>query len=90
LDSDGSLNLKLQAVFYVESDATTAEIIDVKHERPKSDEVESLKIQKGIILDQIASLLGDEITSDVIVSIRTTEDVEIGTFFCHSAILAGM
>jgi len=87
LESEGSLNLKVKADFYVDSDGT-AEILEDKQERPKS-EVESLKMRKGIILNKIASLLGNEITSDVIISIRTTEDVEIGTFFCHSAILAG-
>jgi len=90
LDSEGSLNLKVKADFYVEYDGTDTEILEVKEKRGgHQSEVESLKIRKGIIMDQIASLMGDEVTSDVIVSVRTTEDVEIGTFFCHSAILGG-
>jgi len=88
VDSEGALYLELIADFYVEFEDTTAEILEVTQESPES-EVESLNMRKGAILRQIASLLGDDITSDVIVSVRTTEDVEIGTFFCHSAILSG-
>jgi len=88
VDSEGSLNFELKADFYVEFDDSTAEILEVRRESPDSKK-ESLNMRKGAILSQIASLLGDEITSDVIVSVRTTEDVQIGTFFCHLAILAG-
>jgi len=76
--------LKMEADFYVATDAI-AEILP-----PKEEEFEDgFTITKEIVLDQVASLLGDEVTSDVIISARTTEDVEIGTFFCHTAILGG-
>jgi len=91
LDDEGSLNLKVEADFYVESDGS-AEILPIQDkddETTKTSELDSWKTRKTMILDQVASLLGDEVTSDVIVSVRTTEDVEIGTFFCHSAILSG-
>jgi len=83
------------AHFYVATDA----IAEINRLPPKEQaaveegtdksESENLKMRKGAILNQIASLLGDEVTSDVIISVRTTEDVEIGTFFCHTAILGG-
>jgi len=67
LDATGSLNVKVMADFYVETN-------------------------KGIICSQDhRSLLGDEDTFDVVLSIRISgnEDVEIGNFFCHTAILSG-
>jgi len=90
LDSEGSLNLKVKADFYVDSDGI-AEILP-QEERNLPSEDESFRISKEIVLDQVASLLGDEGTSDVIVSLRNNNgetDVEVGSFFCHSAILSG-
>jgi len=83
----------MKSDFYVATDGI-AEILPPEEqaaveEGTDKSELESFKTKKGIILDQIASLLGDEVTSDVIVSVRTTEDAESGTFFCHSAILGG-
>jgi len=45
-----------------------------------------------VLLTQIESLLGDEVTSDVIVSVIDDKEngvFEIGKFLCHSAILNG-
>jgi len=88
-ESDESWKLMLEADFYVDSDEV-AEILPKEEHNSGVSEVESFKARKGIILHQVASLLGDEITSDVIVSVNDKERVvEIGTFFCHSAILSG-
>jgi len=87
MDSEGSLNFKVTTDFYVDSDGI-ADILP-KEERNLLSAEESFKMSKEILLDQVASLLGDEVTSDEIVSVRTTEDAEIGSFFCHSSILSG-
>jgi len=95
LDEVERMRLKVEADFYVATEGI-AEILPPKEseqveESPDKKESKSFKMRRGILLNQIASLLGDEATSDVIVSVRrsTTEDAEIGTFFCHSAILGG-
>jgi len=41
------------------------------------------------LLNKIACLLGDKETSDVTISVVNEKDEEIGSFPCHSAILAG-
>jgi len=84
-----SLNLNVFADFYVESDGI-AEILEAKDERggPQVED-KSLKMRKGIILDQVASLLGDEVTSDVIVSLQDKDKKSCGNFYCHSYILSG-
>jgi len=88
LDEEGSLNLKVEADFYVYNDGL-AEILPLQGQ-DNNNEVESFKARKEIILAQVASLLGDEVTSDVIISIHDKErDVEVGKFFCHKAILSG-
>jgi len=88
LDVEGSLNLKVEAELFVESDGTT-EILPFEGKERRSSEVESFKMRKQIILDQVACLFGDETTSDVVVSVFDKEEIEIGNFFCHSAILKG-
>jgi len=91
LDNEGSLNLEVTAHFYVASDGI-AEIelpVHKTEDKNKNGEMETRK-SRNVILDQLASLLGDEVTSDVIVSVVDKEkDVERGKFFCHSAIIAG-
>jgi len=87
------LNLKVKADFYVDSDGI-AELLPPQVQRNLPSAGESFRISKGILLDQVASLLGDEGTSDVIVSLRNNNDVEtdvveLGSFFCHSSILSG-
>jgi len=95
LDPEGSLNLKVAADFYLATDGI-AEIIpqgDVK-DVPTcvvvASEVESRKMRTDILLSQVASLLGDEVSSDVILSVVHMEsNVVIGTVYCHAAILSG-
>jgi len=93
LDEEGSLNFKVETDFYVNSDGI-AEISLLEDNKKTGDsggrsEMDSVKIRREIVLNQVASLLGDEVTSDVIVSVRDTENIEIGKFLCHSAILSG-
>jgi len=95
VDSEGSLNLKVSADFYVDSDGD-AQILPVEENdnisggRPS--ELESVQMLKEILVSQVASLLGDNAISDVIVALHDTriDDVEVvTTFYCHSAILSG-
>jgi len=88
VDAQGSFNLKVEADFFVESDGVF-EILPLEGKGSASSEVESSKMRKDIILKQVAALLGDEVTSDVHVSVFDKENAEIGSFFCHSAILSG-
>jgi len=94
LDPEGSLNLKVVADLYLATDGI-AEIL------PQDDvtddgtcvimsEVESRKTRTDFLLRQVASLLGNEVTSDVIVSVvHMGSNVQIGTFYSHAAILSG-
>jgi len=91
-NSEGSLHLKVSTKFYVDSDGI-AEILQQQEQENIPAKEESYKLSKQILLDQVASLLGDEGTSDVIVSVRnnnveTDSLVEFGSFFCHSAIVS--
>jgi len=85
LDPEGSLNLKVAADFYLATDGV-AEILaqdDVNNDGTcvVASEVESQKKRTDILLSQVASLLGDEVTSDVLVSVVHMESkVQIGTF----------
>jgi len=94
LDPEGSLNLKVTADFYLATDGI-AEMLpqDDVSEVPTSvvvTEVETRKMRTDILLSQVASLSGDEVNSDVIVSVVHIEsNVQIGTFYCHAAILSG-
>jgi len=94
LDSEGSLNLnlKVEADFYVDTDGIAEILSQVDHNNLPSED-ESFKISKEILLDQVACLLGDEVTSDVIVvSLRNNDvqtDVEVESFYGHSSILSG-
>jgi len=87
-DPQGSFNLKVETDFFIESDGVT-EILPGVDKCTETSEVESSKIRKEIILQQVAGLLGDEVTSDVIVYFVDTENAEIGKFFCHYAVLSG-
>jgi len=96
LDSEGSLNLKVIADFYVNSDGI-AEILPLQEEDDKakgdvqSTVLQSFKNSKDILLEQVGSLLGDEVTSDIVVCVHDVENgnVQIGKFHYHSAILKG-
>jgi len=90
LDSEGSLNLKVMTDFYVDSDGV-AEILPQEEHARESDVVGTSRMRRDIVLTQIGSLLGDEVTSDVIVSVIDQENghIEIGQFHCHSAMLKG-
>jgi len=92
LSGYGSLYLEMKADFYVDSEGI-AEILpltELNKFNNAAGEMKSFKISKGIVLDQIASLYGDEATSDVIVSLVDKErKEEMGKFFCHSSILSG-
>jgi len=94
VDSQGSLNLRVMAELYVHTDGD-AEILPQEKSSNNNvtceSEMESRKVRRGVLLDQVASLYGDEVTSDVIVSVVDPEntEIEIGKFDCHSAILSG-
>jgi len=88
LDAEGSFNLKVEAELFVESDGL-AEILPVEGQEMGESEVQRCKLRKEILLGQVGSLLGDEITSDMIVSVVDKENVEVGIFFCHSVVLSG-
>jgi len=88
------LNLKVSADFYVDTDGD-AQILPVAGNDKfsgRQSEVESVKMRKTTLLSQVASLLGDNVSSDVIVAVHDTrtDDVEVvTTFYCHSVILSG-
>jgi len=84
-DPQGSFNLKVETDFFEKSDGVT-EILPGVDKCTETGEVESSKIRKEIFLKQMTGLLGDEVTSDVIVYFVDKENVEIGDFFCHSAV----
>jgi len=84
-DLRGSFNLKVEADFFVEfeSDGVT-EILPVEEKCREASEVESFKMRQEIILKQVAALLRDEVSSDVIVSVVDKQNVEIGIFLPFS------
>jgi len=90
LDSEGSLNVKVTADFFVDSDGIAEILVHEKDATSGRNVIESSKTSEAIVLKQVACLLNDEVTSDVIVVVVDTEkNAEIGKFHCHSAILSG-
>jgi len=85
LDLEGSLNLKLEADFYVDFDGIAEILHQEEHNMPSQED--SFKLSQEILL---ASLLVGKVTLDVIVSLRSNveTDVELGSFFCHSSIVS--
>jgi len=88
-DPRGAFNLKVEADFFVESDGITEILPKVEEKCSEASELESFKMRQEIVLKQVAGLLVDEVTSDVVISIVDKENVQIGTFFCHSGVLSG-
>jgi len=99
LDEEGSLNLNVEADFYVESDGA-AEIFPPEEKTSiggESEVQESFQIRGGIILHQIAALMGDfyltppleDNTCDVRIIVTGKENAIRRYWNCHSAILSG-
>jgi len=87
VDSEGSLNLKMQLAMYSEvKGAVHKEENDIERSlRASLDE----KFDREL-LNHIESLLGNKKTADVVILVVGCGDKsESGKFYCHSAILSG-
>jgi len=89
LDSEGSLTLNLKTTFLSNVDKDKPLFTD---EGGVSQIANQISLDRSIcktLLENIASLLGDQETSDVTISVLGDNGMEVGKFFCHSAILSG-
>jgi len=85
---DNSVTLLLKVRAYQKSDGKVA----VADATPVKDATTAMKLfAKGQekFLEKVGSLLGDEETSDVTISVVNDEGKEIRKFHCHRIILSG-
>jgi len=96
---DGSLSLQLGVkVYYGNGMGKSRTVVATKgdHEAvatPETDACTAMKMfakgQEEKVLERVGSLLGDEETSDVTISVVNGESKEIRKFHCHCRILSG-
>jgi len=96
LDSEGAMTLRISLDAFYHDPATTnddtggvATTMVRNEDLNLSLEEKFLVGKEPVHVNKVACLLGDKETSDVSICVVNEKDEEIGSFPCHSAILAG-
>jgi len=87
--SDGSITFNLKTIFLFDVDCLPVFTDDQGNISECANHCCLENKFSRTLLENVASLLGDQETSDVTISVISHNGLEIGKFYCHSAILSG-